>query len=203
MRRSPMPDHSIEGLSEDLSMWDVLVGRVVGRWDRASLKIAPIDASENRFAAGSKLCLETPDGARRLVGVLSSKAQGKSWVCDCGLSTLEQAEALLNSTLWVHRSMRPVLPEGEFYLDEVLGLRVQTQSGEDWGEVEEVLETPAHNVYVTRAAMIPAHPEFIVETDWNNRVLIVRDVPELKTVADNRLAEEYSSADNRHPASDN
>lgn len=164
----------------DLSSWDILVGRVVGRWDRASLKIAPIDASPKRFATGAKLCLETKDGARRMIELFASKAQGKHFVCDCGVSTLEAADALLNSTLWIQRAMRPPLPDGEFYLDEVLGLRVQTQSGEDWGEIEEVLETPAHNVYVTKRAMIPAHSEFIVETNWSSRVLTVRDVPGLK-----------------------
>ena len=164
----------------DLSTWNVLVGKVVGRWDHASLKIAPIEASANRFQAGSKLCVEEKGGARRLIEVLGSKAQGKNWICDCGLSTQQAAEALINANLWIHRTMRAPLAPGEFYLDEVLGMWVRKQAGEDWGEIEEILETPAHNVYVTNRAMIPAHAEFIIETDWEKRVLIVRDVPGLK-----------------------
>ena len=165
---------------DDLTSWDILVGRVTGRWDRAGLKIAPIDASPNRFAAGSKLCVEDTSGARRLIEVLFSKAQGKGWICECGLSTLEAADALRHAKLWIHRSMRPPLPPDEFYLDEVIGLQVRTENGDDWGHIEEVLETPAHNVYVTPQAMIPAHRDFIVATDWENRVLTVRDVPGLK-----------------------
>lgn len=76
--------------------------------------------------------------------------------------------------------MRPPLPEGEFYLDEILGFQVRTENGEELGTVDDVLETPAHNVYVTETAMIPAHREFIAETDWKSRVLIVRDIPGLK-----------------------
>jgi 16S rRNA processing protein RimM len=166
---------------DDLSTWNILVGKVVGRWDHSNLKVAPIDASPGRFKTGARLCLEDKGGFRRLVEVLSGRAQGGSWICDCGIKSLEEAEALKGATFWVHPSMRPKLPEGEFYLDEIIGMRVVTQSGEDWGEVEEVLETPAHNIYVTKVAMIPAHSEFIVSTDWDAKVLLVRDVPGLRT----------------------
>jgi 16S rRNA processing protein RimM len=164
---------------DDLSTWDILVGQVAGRWDRANLKITPHEASPDRFKAGSKLCIESINHERRLVEVRTSRKQGKHWICDCELATSEEAERLIGAKLWIHRSMRPQLAPGEFYLDEILGLRVVTQSGEDWGEIEEILETPAHNIYVTERAMIPAHSEFIIATDWNARVLTVRDVPEL------------------------
>lgn len=174
---TPIPE---DPTSLDLSTWDVLVGKVVGRWDHSSLKIQPLDASAHRFDVGSKLCLESK-GARRLIEVLDSRRQGKSLVCDCGILAMEEAEALRGATLWVHRSMRPKLPEGEFYLDEVLGFRVVTNTGDNLGEITEVLETPAHNVYVTPIAMIPAHPEFILKMDWENRTFMVRDIPGLKT----------------------
>jgi 16S rRNA processing protein RimM len=165
---------------DDLQTWDVLVGQVTARWDHASLKIAPREASPDRFKAGSKLCVEEKGGARRVLEVVAARRQGKHWICDCEIQTQEEAEALVGAKLWIHKTMRPQLAPGEFYLDEVLGLRVVTQSGDEWGEIEEILETPAHNIYVTAQAMIPAHPEFIVATDWNARVLTVRDAPELK-----------------------
>ncbi|MDQ3812579.1 MAG: hypothetical protein M3347_01355, partial [Armatimonadota bacterium] len=59
-------------------------------------------------------------------------------------------------------------------------LRVRTESGEDLGEIEEILEGPAHDVYATAHAMIPGHADFIVSTDFENKLLIVRDVPGLK-----------------------
>lgn len=163
----------------DLQSWDILVGKVVGRWDHSSLKIQPLDASPQRFDAGSRLCLDSK-GERRLVEVLTSQKQGKAFVCDVGVQAMETAEALRGATLWIQRSMRPPLPEGEFYLDEILGFKVVTETGEELGEIQEVLETPAHNVYVTPIAMIPSHPDFIVKTDWDERVLTVRDVPGLK-----------------------
>lgn len=165
--------------TQDLSSWDVLVGKVVGRWDHSSLKIQPLDASAHRFDTGSVLCLEL-QGQRRLIEVQASRRQGKAIICDVGILTSEEAEALRNAKLWIHRSMRPPLPEGEFYLDEIIGFQVRSESGEELGEVVEILETPAHNVYVTNSAMIPAHADFICKTDWQNKILIVRDIPGLK-----------------------
>lgn len=163
----------------DLSDWNVLVGRVKARWDRALLKVVPYSTVPERFAAGARLCV-VQGGKRRLLEIRSSRPQGHTLLLDCGLPSPEAAEALRGAELFVHASMRPPLPPGEFYLDELIGLRVRTEDGEDWGEIEEVLETPAHNVYVTPRAMIPGRPEFIVRTDWENRVLVVRDIAGLK-----------------------
>lgn len=167
-------------MTSDLNEWDVLVGRVSGRWDYASLKVQPFSQVPGRFDAGVQLCIAAPSG-RRLLKILHSKRSGHSFILNCGIDSTAEAEAMIGAQLFIHPSMRPPLPEGEFYIDELLGVRVQTEAGDDWGEIEEVLETPAHDVYVTPHAMIPGHSEFIVRTDWDNRVLVVRDVPGLRT----------------------
>lgn len=167
------------GSTPDLETWDVLVGKVAGRWNHSDLKIRPLDASAHRFDAGAQLCLESAK-RRRLFEIRSSRAQGQFVICDVGILALEEAEALRGATVWVHRSMRPPLPEGEFYWDEMIGFQAVTESGDALGEITEILETPAHHIYVTNCAMIPAHADFIANTDWTNRVLTVRDLPGLK-----------------------
>jgi 16S rRNA processing protein RimM len=169
-------------MSDDLTTWNVVVGRVSGRWDKASLKVQPFSETPGRFAAGARLCAVSGN-QRQLLNVKSARQSGHSWILDCGLSTQAAAEALHGAQLFIHPSMRPALPPGEFYLDELLGLRVRTEAGEDLGEIEEVLETPAHDIYVTPLAMIPGHADFVVETDFENKVLVVRDIPGLKTNA--------------------
>lgn len=164
---------------QDLETWTVLVGRVSGHWDKANLKVKPYSTTPGRFAAGARLCA-VAGNKRQLLEVRSSRASGHSWILDCGLQTTEQATALHGAELYIHPSMRPPLPEGEFYIDDLMGLRVQTEAGEDLGEIEEVLETPAHDVYVTPLAMIPGVAEFVVTTDWEKKILVVRDVPGLR-----------------------
>jgi 16S rRNA processing protein RimM len=153
---------------------------VVGTWDRALLKVQPFSPNDKYFEPGESLCAATLQG-RRLLRVRESEVRGKAYILDCGLTTTDEANALLKTELFVHPQMRPELPPDEFYLDELIGLKVMTENGDDWGEIVEVIESPAHNVYVTKCAMIPGHPDFIVKTDWENRVLTVREVPGLRT----------------------
>lgn len=164
---------------QDLETWTVLVGRVSGHWDKANLKVKPFSTTPGRFAAGARLCAVI-EGKRQLLEVRTSRPSGHAWILDCGFQTTAQAAALHGAELYIHPSMRPALPEGEFYIDDLMGMRVQTEDGEDLGEIEEILETPAHDVYVTPQAMIPGHAEFVVRTDWENRILVVRDVPGLR-----------------------
>ena len=163
---------------EDLSTWDVLVGRVKGRWDKASLRLTPFSDAPNRFAAGAKLCA-LKDKKRTLLEIKTSRAKDGLFICDCGILSSEIADALIGAELFIDRSMRAPTGEGEFYVDELFGVRVVSESGVEMGEIEEVLETPNHDVYVTEKAMIPAHEDFIVSRDLEAKVIVVRDIPGL------------------------
>jgi ribosomal 30S subunit maturation factor RimM len=61
------------------------------------------------------------------------------------------------------------------YTDQILGMKVQTETGRDLDEVEEILETPAHDIYCTSQVMIPAVPEYILKRDFESNVIIVPD----------------------------
>lgn len=161
---------------DQLDSWDVLVGRVTGHWDRASLRIIPFSTTPGRFDTDAVLCAEI-DAKRHLLKVLSSRRQGKHVILDCGLVP-QQALALNGASLFIHVSMRPVLPEGEFYADQIFGMKVQTESGRDLGEVEEILESTAHDIYQTSQVMFPAVPHYILKRDFEQNIIVVRDLSE-------------------------
>lgn len=123
---------------------------------------------------GAVLCAVSGE-QRCLLTISSCRRQGRNLILDCGLGSSEQADQLVGGALFIHPEMRPPLPAGEFYLDQILGLEVVTTAGEALGPVVEILETPAHNVYVTPLASIPAHRDFIEEVDLPGRRLLVRD----------------------------
>lgn len=62
----------------------------------------------------------------------------------------DQAVALRNREIWIDSAQFPALPEGEYYHRQLLGLNAFDQEGEPLGAVEEILETPAHDVLVIR-----------------------------------------------------
>ncbi|HEY8392121.1 MAG TPA: ribosome maturation factor RimM [Capillibacterium sp.] len=67
-----------------------------------------------------------------------------------GIDDISGAEALRGTFLWLPETERPPLPPDRFYVDQIVGLKVQTLNGCDLGTVEKVLFTGANDVYVVR-----------------------------------------------------
>ena len=68
------------------------------------------------------------------------------------------------------------LPRGAYFIQDILGARVVDEQGNELGRLEDVLERPASNVYVVRGEsehLIPAVPEFILNTDTEAGVITV------------------------------
>jgi 16S rRNA processing protein RimM len=91
----------------------------------------------------------------------------------------DAAEALRGQGVYARAGDLPALEEGEFYLHDLIGLQVETEEGEVVGTVAEVLEMPAHLIYVVERpgrpqALIPGVEAFVRELDFERRRLVVR-----------------------------
>lgn len=90
------------------------------------------------------------------------------------------AEEYFGFSLYVPEASLPQLPEGEFYVDQLLGVAVETDKGRALGDLVEILNTPANDVYVTSlGAMVPAVASFVKSVDIAARRIVVTDVPGL------------------------
>ena len=85
-----------------------------------------------------------------------------------GVSDIDGAARLKGKTVFIDRDDAR-LPDGRHFVADLLGLRaLDSETGELLGVVAEVLPLPSNNVYVikgTREILVPAVPEFVVETD--------------------------------------
>jgi 16S rRNA processing protein RimM len=99
--------------------------------------------------------------ARLHQGVIILKLEG----CD----TRNQAEALRNQWLQVRLEEALTLDEGEFFYYQLIGLQVETVDGEVLGELHEILQTGANDVFVVRGPggelLLPDIPDVILEID--------------------------------------
>ena len=93
-----------------------------------------------------------------------------------GVSDVDQAMLLKNKVVWLNRDdLR--LPEGTFFLADLIGLRVVHEEGQELGILNEVLSPSRQQVYVVkgdRELMIPAVPQFILETNVAGGYIKVR-----------------------------
>lgn len=93
-----------------------------------------------------------------------------------GVEDVNAAQALKNRVLQIARADAK-LPQGAFFLQDILGASVADESGAEIGKLAEVLELPGQRVYVVRGEtehLIPAVPAFILNTDAENGVITVR-----------------------------
>ena len=100
-------------------------------------------------------------------------------------SDREQAGELRNQVVFVRTDQIPPLDDGELYLHEILGLHVVRQdTGDQLGEIVEIIETGANDVYVVRSPegiehLIPAIDSVILEIDLERREIRIQSLPGL------------------------
>lgn len=93
-----------------------------------------------------------------------------------GVEDVNAAMVLKNRTVFIDRG-EAKLPKGSFFLSDIIGASVCDENGNELGTLTDIIEAPASNVYVVtgdREILIPAVPEFIIETDVEARKLTVR-----------------------------
>jgi 16S rRNA processing protein RimM len=81
--------------------------------------------------------------------------------------------------VYVSAADRPPLPEGHFYHHELLGLEVVDEDGALLGQLSEILQTGANDVYVVKAAqrgelLLPAIESVVVRIDVAGHRIQVR-----------------------------
>lgn len=81
--------------------------------------------------------LETPDG-RKLKITRMRLQKNMAVVKFEGVNSREEAEALKNTELYVDRAKLPEPEEDEYYITDLIGMKVLNESGEDIGTIKDV-----------------------------------------------------------------
>ncbi|QJB56491.1 ribosome maturation factor RimM [Pseudodesulfovibrio sp. zrk46] len=95
-----------------------------------------------------------------------------------GVDDRDQAEALRGFAVLVHQDDLPELDEGEHYIKDMLGCRVQLEDGSPVGTLEQFYETPEQDTWVIytddrKEILLPAVPEFVLDVDLDEEVIVI------------------------------
>ena len=93
-----------------------------------------------------------------------------------GVEDFNAAMRLKGRRVYMDRDDAPLEP-GRFFIQDIIGARVVTESGEEIGTLREVIDAPAGMVYVVRGEtehLIPAVDEFVLRTDADAGLITVR-----------------------------
>lgn len=96
-----------------------------------------------------------------------------------GIDDRDDADTLRSLFVMVDLEHAVPLEEGEFYLYQLIGITVKQQDGVTLGQIIDVLETGANDVYVVDSpqygeVLIPVTDETIIKTDVESGEMIVR-----------------------------
>ena len=94
-----------------------------------------------------------------------------------GVSSRNDAEKLRGAYFYMCRADAPKLPDGRFYICDLIGCTVVDSQGDEVGVVQDVLTPGANDVYVLAGArgevLLPVISKLILETNIKSRRIIV------------------------------
>ncbi len=137
---------------------------------RGAVRVVPVTDFPDRLLALHEVIVLDGRGGRT-VRVESAQPAGRFVVMKlAGIDTPEAADHLRGVALGIPASQVRVLPPGQFYVFQIVGLRVRTPGGEPLGRVTDVLHTGSNDVYVVRTpdggeTLLPAVGDVIQAID--------------------------------------
>ncbi len=153
-------------------------GKIVGTHGiKGMVRVKPWSDS-GEFLNNFKRFFLSADGESELKAVKIQPHGGVVLIAFKGVDTVEQAESLRGKTIYIFRDDIS-LPEGRYFIDDLIGCSVfDADSGEKYGEISEVSQTGANDVWHIssggREYLLPAIDEVIVSVDPEKERLEIR-----------------------------
>lgn len=136
------------------------------------VKVIPLTDNPERFRELKEAFIEN-NGAYEPVLVSNARVQPDAAFVTLSCSkSIEDAERLRNLYLCVDRIHAVRLPEGSYFIADLIGCDVFDSDGNDLGRLTDVLETGANDVYViegSRRLLVPALKKLLKSVDIANK----------------------------------
>ena len=162
--------------------WNVVIGEIVSPFGlKGEVKVVAQTDFPERFEEIEEAFVGTPGPGGRLMKIENVRFhKGVVLVKFAGVDDISTAELLRGMQMRIGESEQAPLKEGEYFVHDIIGMDVVTDEGKDLGKVNEVLRSPANDVYITDRAMIPAVKEFVVSIDLDQKKMVVKAVEGLE-----------------------
>ena len=145
---------------------------------RGEVKVFPTTDDAKRFKKLKKVILDT--GREHLPLELESVRFFKQFaiVKFKGIDNINDIEKYKGKSLLVDREHAVKLGKDEYFIADMIGLRVMTDDGEEFGTLKDVLETGANDVYIIDSVkhgevLIPAIKQCVLDVDIESGKMVI------------------------------
>lgn len=165
----------------------ILVGEIVGTQGRSGeVKVLPHTDFPERFAAMSAVRLFRPREEKHWRCLRIERHWHHKQFVILKLETvdsIDDAEELRGTQIRIGQDELSELPPGRFYIFDLIGLDVVTESGSVLGSIADVLQTGANDVYVvrpnpgmtqSRQILIPVIDDVVLEIAPSKGYVLIR-----------------------------
>lgn len=154
---------------------------------RGEVKVFPTTDDSARFKELKKVLLDT--GKETLELEIAGVKFFKNLVIlkFKGIDDINEVEKFKKCGLYVAREDAVALDENEYFIADLIGLKVWSDEDEELGELTDVLQTGANDVYVVRQEggeelLLPAIKECVKEVDLKEGKILVHLLKGLRDI---------------------
>jgi 16S rRNA processing protein RimM len=149
----------------------ISIGKIVGtQGNKGEVKVLPLTDFPERFKKLEEVYL----GEKRKVQIKGVRYhKGKIILKFSGCDSLGEALQLKGEMLRLEEKDAVKLPEGFYFIHDIIGLDVFALEGKHLGKVKEIFSTPSNDVYVikneAKELLIPATKEVVKEINLKEK----------------------------------
>lgn len=137
---------------------------------RGEVKVFPTTDDVRRFKRLKEVILDT--GKERITLEIEGVKFFKQFVIlkFKGIDNINDVEKYRQKSLYVNRANAVRLSKDEYFIADLIGLKVLDETGEEFGALKDVLETGANDVYVIEKkeggeVLLPAIKQCVLQVD--------------------------------------
>lgn len=141
---------------------------------RGEVKVFPITDDVNKFKKLKNIILDT--GKEKLMLEIGGVKFFKKFVIlkFKGIDDINDVEKYGKATIWITREQSGVAKKNEYFIVDLIGLRVFTDDDKEFGSLVDVIQTGANDVYVIDTpkygeVLVPAIKDCILGVDIESK----------------------------------
>ena len=163
--------------NEEIKMTDLFRVGVIANTHgiRGEVKVFPTTEDPQRFKKLKEVRLDAKNEQIKLEVSSARFFKNLVIVKFKGIDNINDIEKYKGCDLYVTRENAIPLEEGEAYFADIIGSKVVTDEGEDFGELTDILETGANLVFVVmhegKEVLLPDIPDCILDVDTEKQIV--------------------------------
>ena len=153
----------------------ITVGKITSKHgNKGEVKVMPLTEKIDRFKNLKNIYID-----KKIFEILKSRMVGNSVILKlAGIDEIDEAENIVGCFIEISRSEAIKLPEGSYFLHEIIGLGVYLENNEYLGVIENIIRTGSNDVYIVknkedREILVPAIKEVVKVIDIENNKIII------------------------------